>query len=86
MQSHSETSPHCCEFQGRLCYTVTHPDFQSIQDDSRSSLFPILFKVPKNESTWLAPSIEHVTLDLGVISSSPMLGCRDYIKKLKKIF
>ena len=24
--------------------------------------------------TWLALSVEHVTLDLGVLSSSPMLG------------
>ena len=25
-------------------------------------------------AAWLAPSVEHVTLDLGVVSSSPMLG------------
>ena len=28
----------------------------------------------KGWGTWLAQSIEHVTLDLGVVSSSPTLG------------
>ena len=34
-------------------------------------------EVPSRNSwwgTWLAQSVEHVTLDLGVVSSNPMLG------------
>ena len=28
----------------------------------------------KNRGTWLAQSVEHATLDLGVVNLSPMLG------------
>ena len=28
----------------------------------------------KNKGTWLAQSVKHATLDLGVVSSSPTLG------------
>lgn len=31
-------------------------------------------KKHKNWGAWLAESVEHVTLDLGVLSASPMLG------------
>ena len=36
--------------------------------------------------TWLAQLVEHVTLDLGVMSLSPTLSVGDYLKinKLKK--
>ena len=30
---------------------------------------------------WSAQSVEHVTLDLGVVSSSATIGCRDYLTK-----
>lgn len=38
------------------------------------SIQPILFMLQKSQGTWLAQSIEHTTLDLGVINLSPMLG------------
>jgi len=31
--------------------------------------------------TWLAPLVKHATLDLGVMSSSPMLGVELTLKK-----
>ena len=34
----------------------------------------VSFKITKERGLWLAQLIQHVTLDLGVISSSPMLG------------
>ena len=37
------------------------------------------------EGTWRVQSVEHVTLDLGVVSSSPMLGVEITFKnRLKK--
>ena len=32
------------------------------------------FKNRQNRGTWLAQLVEHVTLDLRVVSSSPMVG------------
>lgn len=38
-----------------------------------------IFQKVKRGGTWLAHSAEHATLDLGVVSSSPMSGV-DYLK------
>ena len=35
-------------------------------------------------AAWLAQLVEHVTLDLGVVSSSPMLGVEVTLQKLLK--
>lgn len=50
---------------------------QSIQ--SPSSPLKALFIMLVLGGAWLAQSVEHVTLDLGVMSSNPMLG-RVYLK------
>ena len=39
----------------------------------------------KFQGTWLAQAVEHVTLDLGVVSSNPALAGRVYLIK-KKFF
>ena len=42
-------------------------------------------KLEKKWGTWLAQLVEHMTLDLRIVSLSPMFGCRDYLKiNLKK--
>ena len=33
-----------------------------------------LFKREENRGAWLTQSVEHVTLDLGAVNSSPTLG------------
>ena len=38
-------------------------------------------KSSKRSSSWLAQSVEHVTLDLEVVSSSPTLGIEITFKK-----
>ena len=35
----------------------------------------------EEKATWIAQSVEHVTLDLGVMSLSPMLGIELTLKK-----
>ena len=35
----------------------------------------------KGGGKWLAQSVEHATLDLGVVSSSPMVGVEPTFKK-----
>ena len=37
----------------------------------------------KKWGAWLAQSVKHMTLDLGVVSSSPTLGVDDLQKKKK---
>ena len=46
----------------------------------------ILCKVFRNDSwgTWLAQLVEHMTFDLGVVSSSPVLGIEITLKNEKK--
>ena len=39
-----------------------------------------------NRGTWLAQSVEHATLDLGVVSSSPALGAEITFFFFFKIF
>ena len=49
-------------------------------------LFDLLFLILRYlRGTWLAQSVEHVTLDLGVMSSSPTLGIEiTFLKKRKE--
>ena len=35
--------------------------------------------------SWLAQSVEHATFDFGVIKFEPHVGCRDYLRKRKKM-
>ena len=37
-------------------------------------------KEAQGRSTWLAQFVDHVTLDLGLVSLSPMIGNRGYLK------
>ena len=37
-------------------------------------ILTLSIKKKKSKGTWLAQSVEHPTLDLWVVSSSPMLG------------
>ena len=39
---------------------------------------PLEIRTHINRGTWLAQSVEHATLDLGVVSSKPRTGRRDY--------
>ena len=38
-------------------------------------------KIKNSRDTWVAQSVEYVTLDLGVMSSSPTLGMEPTLKK-----
>ena len=43
-------------------------------------------KPPDIRSAWLAQSVEHATLDLGIVSLSPTLGVEITLKKPDFIF
>ena len=42
-------------------------------------------KVACPRGAWLAQSVEHATLDLSVVSSSPKLGAEPTLKEKKKV-
>jgi len=49
----------------------------------RQSVLEPLSKDAPPTGTWLAQSVKHVTLDLGVVSLSPTLGVEFTLKKKK---
>ena len=49
------------------------PDQFTPQDSSEEKL-DLLVKKRQRQDTWLAQPVEPVTLDLGIVNSSPMLG------------
>lgn len=51
----------------------------------RTLSFPLSLKFP-SRGAWRAQSVEHVTLDLGDVSLSPNVGCRDNLKEKKASF
>jgi len=50
-----------------------------------SIILNLMYSLPSVWGTWLVQSVEHVTLDLGFVSSGPVLGIELTLKKKKML-